>query len=109
MSYGISIFSTFLPVYFSEHRNQSSDFEVIQDWVTVINTSTSVTWLNFNLEHKDIVKTTLKTTNGALNEITNTTDGLTVDLTPPKLNYIRDGLSAADISYQVIITYNAWF
>ena len=71
----------------------------------MINTSTSVTWLNFNLEHKDIVKTTLKTTNGALNEITNTTDGYTVDLTPPKLKYIRDGLLAADISYQVIKLY----
>ncbi|KAK3104702.1 hypothetical protein FSP39_008103 [Pinctada imbricata] len=81
-------------------RNHSTDFELLQDWVKFDNTTSSVTWRNFTFEHNDVVKTTLKTTNGALNTVTNTTDGFVVDLSPPDLLYIRDGLTTTDIDYQ---------
>lgn len=73
----------------------------MRDWSTFSNTSSSVTWLNFDLEHKDRVKTELKVTNGALNSVTQQTDGFVVDLSPPELEHLWDGLGSSDIMYQV--------
>lgn len=77
---------------------------MLRDWSTFSNTSSSVTWLNFNLEHEDRVKMELKVTNGALNSVTEETDGFVVDLTPPELTYLWDGLGSSDIMYQVYCT-----
>lgn len=83
-------------------RNQTNDFSVIRDWVPYSNTTRSVKWLNFHLQHKDKVKVNLRTTNGALNTIVNTTNGFVVDLTPPTLISLGDGLEPGkDIEFQV--------
>lgn len=79
----------------------SENFEVIRNWTLFSNATTSVTWLNFHHLHRDRIRTTLKTTNGALRWIQNSTDSFIVDLTPPLLQYIRDGLGANDRDYQV--------
>ncbi|CAC5384518.1 unnamed protein product [Mytilus coruscus] len=81
--------------------NQTNDYSVIRDWVPYSNTTRSVKWLNFHLQHKDKVKVNLRTTNGALNTIVNTTDGFVVDLTPPTLISLGDGLEPGkDIEFQ---------
>ena len=80
----------------------SNDFTVIREWVTFSNDSTSAKWLNFHLAHRDRIKIELKTTNGALNSIVNETDSYVVDLTPPALSYLGDGLTQGDdIDFQV--------
>ena len=84
------------------YRNQTNDFSVIRDWVPYSNMTQSVKWLNFHLQHKDKVKVNLRTTNGALNTIENTTDGFIVDLTPPVLMSLGDGTEEGkDIEFQV--------
>jgi len=66
------------------------------------NLTTSVKWLNFHLHHKDKVKLNLRTTNGALNTIVNSTDGFVVDLTPPVLIELGDGSTVGkDLEFQV--------
>ena len=83
-------------------RNLSSDFSIIRPYVTFSNDSTSAKWLNFHLSHRDRIKIELKTTNGALNSIVNETDTYVVDLTPPALQYLGDGLTQEqDIDFQV--------
>jgi len=75
---------------------------MIRDYTTFDNETTSVKWLNFHLNHKDRVRITLETMNGALNKIHNSTDGFIVDLTPPKLIYLGDGNNSnKDINFQV--------
>ena len=64
--------------------------------------TTEVEWQDFHLHHKDCLKSVMKTTNGALNEIETETNSFIVDLTPPLLDYIGDGNTArGDIQYQV--------
>jgi hypothetical protein len=83
-------------------RNQTNDYSVIRDWVKFSNLTTSVKWLNFHLHHKDKVKLNLRTTNGALNTIVNSTDGFVVDLTPPVLIELGDGSTVGkDLEFQV--------
>ncbi|XP_052081925.1 uncharacterized protein LOC127719726 isoform X2 [Mytilus californianus] len=83
-------------VQVSSAQNMSNDFTVIREWVMFNNDSTSARWLNFHLAHRDRIKIELKTTNGALNSIVNETDTYIVDLTPPALSYIGDGLTQGD-------------
>ncbi|XP_076085507.1 uncharacterized protein LOC143056307 [Mytilus galloprovincialis] len=83
-------------VQVSSAQNMSNDFTVIREWVTFSNDSTSARWLNFHLAHRDRIKIELKTTNGALNSIVNETDSYVVDLTPPALSYLGDGLTQGD-------------
>jgi hypothetical protein len=83
-------------------RNLGTSYELMREWSTFSNTSSSVTWLNFDLEHQDRVKMELKVTNGAQNSLTHETDGFVVDLTPPELTYLWDGLGSSDIMYQVL-------
>jgi hypothetical protein len=78
----------------------SNDFAILRNWTLFSNTTSSITWLNFHHEHRDRIRTTLKTTDGALRYITNSTDSFVVDLTPPLLLYIRDGAMAKDRDYQ---------
>lgn len=85
-----------------DFRNMSNEFSVIRPYVTFGNESISARWLNFHLEHRDRIKIQLKTTNGALNSIVNETDTYVVDLTPPALQYLGDGLTQEqDIDFQV--------
>ena len=59
-------------------------------------------WKNNNFEHSDMVKSNLRVTNGALNEIIKETDGIMIDLTAPVVEYLNDGEdSKQDIQYQV--------
>ncbi|VDH98959.1 Hypothetical predicted protein [Mytilus galloprovincialis] len=83
-------------VQVSSAQNMSNDFTVIREWVTFSNDSTCARWLNFHLAHRDKIKIELKTTNGALNSIVNETDTYVVDLTPPALSYLGDGLTQGD-------------
>lgn len=78
----------------------SDNFAVLRNWTSFPNATSSVTWLNFHHDHRDRIKTTLKTTDGALRWITNSTDSFVVDLTPPLLVYIRDGAASKDRDYQ---------
>ena len=55
----------------------------------------------FFSQHRDVVRTTIRATNGALNTNSQTSDSFVVDLTPPDLLYIYDGLGNADIEFQV--------
>eukprot|EP00105_Crassostrea_gigas_P044578 XP_019928726.1 PREDICTED: uncharacterized protein LOC105342845 [Crassostrea gigas] len=80
--------------------NLSQDYEEIRDWTKFDASTSSVKWLNFHNYHKDIIKTSLRTTNRALNEIVNTTDGFIVDLTPPQLHYLWDGDQEKDREFQ---------
>ncbi|XP_064643636.1 uncharacterized protein LOC135497734 [Lineus longissimus] len=62
-------------------------------------------WAHFHLKHKDRVRTLLRATNGANNAITGTTDGFLVDLTPPKLDFIRvvdERNPEKDFKYQTV-------
>lgn len=70
------------------------------------NDTESVQWLNFHLHHNDYITLKLRTTNRALNSIVNETDGFRVDLTPPKLIYIRDGTGdKEDAEFQVHVVH----
>ncbi|XP_076085326.1 uncharacterized protein LOC143056125 [Mytilus galloprovincialis] len=83
-------------VQVSSAQNMSNDFLVIREWVMFSKDSNSARWLNFHLAHRDRIKIELKTTNGALNSIVNETDTYVVDLTPPALSYLGDGLAQGD-------------
>ena len=75
---------------------------MIKDWVQYTSDTTSVSWLNLDLAHKDRVKVNVKATNGAQSTVTVESNGFVVDLTPPELVYIKDGTVAGeDIKFQV--------
>lgn len=77
------------------------DFEAIQDWAPFPSTSSGVKWLKFHHSHGDRIHTSLRTTNQALNSIINNTNSFVVDITPPYLHYLRDGLQPKDQEFQV--------
>jgi hypothetical protein len=80
-----------------------SDWTIIKDWSKFANTSKTAEWRNFHLNHKDEIKTTVKATNGALNDVEIVTDGFIVDLTPPLLEHFNDGLiNGKDLEFQVV-------
>ncbi|XP_071152144.1 uncharacterized protein, partial [Mytilus edulis] len=79
----------------------TDNYNIIRDFVPFSNTTDSVKWLNFQFQHKDKVKIDLRTTNGAHNSIVNSTDGYVVDLTPPELLYLGDGMvQDKDLEFQ---------
>ena len=80
----------------------SHNYETIQDWTPFPSNARSAKWLKFHNSHGDRIQTSLRTTNRALNAIINTTDSFVVDLTPPYLHYIRDGIQRKDREFQVI-------
>lgn len=77
------------------------DFEAIQDWTPFPSTASDVKWLKFHHSHGDRIHTSLRTTNQALNSIINNTNSFVVDITPPYLYYLRDGLQPKDQEFQV--------
>ena len=79
----------------------TGNFTMERDWTTFSNNTELVRWLNFHLHHRDQIKSELLTTNGAKNELAVTTNGFVVDLTPPVLRYLRDGLLNKDRDFQV--------
>jgi hypothetical protein len=80
----------------------SNDWSIVTNWTTVQNTTTQSEWKNNNFAHSDMVKSKLRVTNGALNEVIKETDGFVIDLTAPVVEYINDGEEAEqDIKYQV--------
>ncbi|KAL5014713.1 hypothetical protein ScPMuIL_008983 [Solemya velum] len=82
-------------------ENLTEDFVVLKDWTSFNNQTEDVIWRNFYLQHRDKIKVVLETVNGALNSVKNETDGFVVDLTPPKLLHLGDGLTEnSDIEYQ---------
>ncbi|KAK3101942.1 hypothetical protein FSP39_007535 [Pinctada imbricata] len=78
----------------------SGNYSVIRDWVTLTKTATEVKWLNFDLSHRDQVKSELMTINGATTALTVYTSGFILDLTRPDLKYLRDGLTSTDREFQ---------
>jgi hypothetical protein len=71
----------------------------------VSNTTLETGFFHLHLKHQDVVRTDLRVTNGALNQIQETTTGFLVDLTPPELIFIGDGaVLEKDMDYQVSIT-----
>ena len=89
-------FSCILP-----SRNLSSSFETIQPWENMGLASTYESH-HFHLNHRDKVKTQVRVTNGALNTAVEETDSFIVDMTPPELVSLWDGLGDADIEFQVM-------
>ncbi|KAK6192291.1 hypothetical protein SNE40_003784 [Patella caerulea] len=77
------------------------EIETVRDWHELDNSTEYVEYHNFHLKHGDIVRSKLRTTNGALGQVIQETDGYIVDLTPPRLIYLNDGnQQAEDIQYQ---------
>lgn len=75
----------------------------IKEWSNFEKSTKKAEWRNFHLEHNDEIKTTVKGTNGALNDIDVESDGFLVDLTSPLLGHLNDGLvTGKDIVYQVL-------
>lgn len=81
------------------HRNLTTNFQVLQNWENV-NLDTTFEKHRFSLRHRDVVRTKLRVSNGALNTITSETDSFIIDLTPPELYSLWDGLGSSDIEYQ---------
>ncbi|XP_038062441.1 uncharacterized protein LOC119732930 [Patiria miniata] len=75
-----------------ESANHTNDFEVIHETEAVGIETSSIEWHHFHLHHKDQVYVNLRTINQALNHIDTPTNGFLVDLTPPILRTIGDGL-----------------
>ncbi|PVD18248.1 hypothetical protein C0Q70_21774, partial [Pomacea canaliculata] len=84
-------------------ENLTTNFQVLQDWENV-NLDTTFEKHRFSLRHRDVVRTKLRVSNGALNTITSETDSFIIDLTPPELYSLWDGLGSSDIEYQSDIT-----
>lgn len=75
----------------------------IKEWSKFEKSIKSAEWRNFHLEHNDEIRTTVKATNGALNDIDVESNGFLVDLTPPLLGHLNDGsVTGKDIAYQVL-------
>ncbi|XP_022102001.1 uncharacterized protein LOC110985344 [Acanthaster planci] len=72
--------------------NVTNDFEVIHKAESVGRDTSSIEWHHFHLKHKDQVYVNLRTINQALNHIDTPTNGFLVDLTPPNLRTLGDGL-----------------
>ena len=80
-----------------------SDWTIIKGWSKFEKTIHEAEWRNFHLNHKDEIKSTVKATNGALNDVEVETDGFIVDLTSPILEHLHDGLiNGKDLEFQVI-------
>ncbi|XP_064646203.1 uncharacterized protein LOC135499389 [Lineus longissimus] len=79
--------------------DMGSNFQVEHSYESVF-PDEAITWHHFHLHHRDIIKSKLRTTNGALNFIESETNSFVVDLTPPNLIYLNDGPTAeVDIDY----------
>ncbi|KAK7494165.1 hypothetical protein BaRGS_00014638, partial [Batillaria attramentaria] len=79
--------------------NLTSDFQVIQTWKNE-ELAESFERHSFHLKHRDVVKTEVKATNGALNTVTKETNAFIVDMTPPDRISLWDGAGSADIEFQ---------
>ena len=83
-------------------ENVTYDYEVIHEAESVGRETSSIEWHHFHLHHKDQVYVNLRAINQALNHIDTPTDGILVDLTPPMLRYLGDGLVVGqDADFQV--------
>ncbi|XP_033637723.1 uncharacterized protein LOC117298529 [Asterias rubens] len=76
----------------SDSENATNDFEVIHEAASVSNDVSLIEWHHFHLHHKDQVYINLRTINQAVNHIDTPTNGFLVDLTPPMLRSLGDGL-----------------
>ncbi|XP_033637389.1 uncharacterized protein LOC117298318 isoform X2 [Asterias rubens] len=76
----------------SDSENATNDFEVIHEAESVGNDVSLIEWHHFHLHHKDQVYVNLRTINQAVNHIDTPTNGFLVDLTPPMLRSLGDGL-----------------
>ncbi|KAL3873866.1 hypothetical protein ACJMK2_036950, partial [Sinanodonta woodiana] len=76
--------------------NDSGQFEVIKDFTTFSNDTSSASWQNFHLFHRDRVKLQLRAVNRALNTKDTETNSFIVDLTPPVLVNLGDGTIAME-------------
>ncbi|XP_052806226.1 uncharacterized protein LOC128235445 [Mya arenaria] len=92
---GIRSYST------SVERNRGGQTYVVKTEQDIDATSTFAAWKNLNLKHLDYIRSTIIAINGALNDISNSTDGILIDLTTPTSKFIYDGTSlGADIRFQ---------
>ncbi|XP_038050876.1 uncharacterized protein LOC119724026 [Patiria miniata] len=88
-------------VYCKHTESGTSDFEVIHGADSVGSETTSIEWHHFHLHHKDQVYVNLRTINRAFNHIDTPTNGFLVDLTPPVLQTLGDGLDVGqDADFQ---------
>ncbi|KAL8609977.1 hypothetical protein ACOMHN_029470 [Nucella lapillus] len=90
---------TLYEVQVERAANLSSDFQTIKPW-TKVGLASSFESHDYHLKHRDVVRSVVRATNGALNTASKSTDTFLVDLTPPRLGYLWDGQSAADINFQ---------
>ncbi|GFR58918.1 protein jagged-2 [Elysia marginata] len=73
--------------------------ETIMDFDTVDNYTSTVEYHHLSLQHGDLVKSTLRVTNGAQTSVERVTNGIVVDLTPPVMTQMWDGSGGSDIQY----------
>ncbi|XP_060596420.1 uncharacterized protein LOC132750448 [Ruditapes philippinarum] len=85
-----------------ERKRQGNDWTIIKEWTKFAKAERTAEWRNFHLAHNDKIKSSIKATNGALNDIDTESDGFLIDLTSPLLGYLNDGPdNQKDIQYQV--------
>ncbi|XP_052806219.1 uncharacterized protein LOC128235437 [Mya arenaria] len=92
---GIRSYST------SVERSRAGQTYVVKTEHDIDATSKVAAWNNFNLKHLDYIRSTIIAINGALNDNSNSTDGILIDLTEPAIKFIYDGTSlGSDIRFQ---------
>ena len=79
---------------------------MIKDWSRFSRNTSRAVWKYFHLKHKDQIKSVVKATSEALNDVEAFSDGFVVDLTSPEIESLGDGTNInEDIAFQVRILY----
>ncbi|XP_052806221.1 uncharacterized protein LOC128235438 [Mya arenaria] len=85
----------------SVERNRAGQTDVVKTEDDIDAALTFAAWKNLNLKHLDYIRSTIIAFNGALNENSNSSDGILIDLTSPTFEFIYDGTSlGTDIRFQ---------
>ena len=58
-------------------------------------------YYGLNMQHGDTYYVTVVACNGARRCSANSSDGVTIDTTPPVMKYVRDGIMGPDMDFQV--------
>lgn len=82
-------------------KHSGGEWQTFVDWTQVSNSDQFASWNNFHNHHEDVIRASLRVTNGALNDVTLNTNGVLIDLTAPVVTYLMDGtVPGSDIEFQ---------